>query len=89
MFLEFSVSGAAIYCTAVMEYVAADLLDMGSQAAIDNKKRITPRHLLLSIKNDAEFNELLKDVTIAEGGVLPRIHSSLLKLATKHRRSIK
>ena len=31
------------------------------------------------VRNDEELSKLLKDVTIAEGGVLPNIHSVLLK----------
>ena len=37
------------------------------------KKRITPRHLTLAIRNDKEINNLLFDVIISEGGVLPKI----------------
>jgi histone H2A len=37
-----------------------------------------PRHLLLAIRNDEELGKLLAGVTIAHGGVLPKIHSVLL-----------
>ncbi|EJW73150.1 histone H2A, partial [Wuchereria bancrofti] len=37
-----------------------------------------PRHLQLAIRNDNELNTLLSDVTIAQGGVLPNVHSTLL-----------
>uniref|UniRef100_A0A0R3WQ85 Histone H2A n=1 Tax=Hydatigena taeniaeformis TaxID=6205 RepID=A0A0R3WQ85_HYDTA len=42
-------------------------------------KTITPRHIMLGVRNDAELNELLKNVHISHGGVLPCIHPSLLK----------
>jgi len=45
----------------------------------NNKKtRIIPRHVQLAIRNDEELNKLLSNVTIAQGGVLPNIHSNLL-----------
>ena len=34
---------------------------------------------MLGVRNDAELNELLKNVHISHGGVLPCIHPSLLK----------
>ena len=39
---------------------------------------MTPRHLVLAIRNDEELNKFLGGVTIAAGGVLPNIHSVLL-----------
>ena len=49
-------------------------------AAKDSKKsRVVPRHIQLAIRNDEELAKLMKDVTIASGGVLPHIHVQLLK----------
>ena len=56
----------------------------GACACRDNKKkRVTPRHLVLAIRNDEELNKFLGGVTIASGGVLPNIHSVLLPKKTK------
>ncbi|QLL34825.1 hypothetical protein HG536_0H02000 [Torulaspora globosa] len=72
-------SGAPVYMTAVLEYLAAEILELAGNAARDNKKtRIIPRHLQLAIRNDDELNKLLGNVTIAQGGVLPNIHQNLL-----------
>ena len=71
--------GAPAYVAAVLEYLAAEILELAGNAARDNKKaRIVPRHIQLAIRNDEELNKLLADVTIAQGGVLPNIHSVLL-----------
>ena len=72
-------AGAPVYLAAVLEYMAAEVLELAGNAARDNKKtRIVPRHIQLAVRNDEELNKLFGSVTIAQGGVLPNIHSVLL-----------
>ncbi|CAO1620277.1 unnamed protein product [Jaminaea pallidilutea] len=72
-------AGAPVYLAAVLEYLAAEILELAGNAARDNKKtRIIPRHLQLAIRNDEELNKLLGGVTISQGGVLPGIAAELL-----------
>ena len=71
--------GAGVYLAAVMEYLAAEILELAGNAARDNKKkRVIPRHIQLAIRNDEELNKLLRGVTISQGGVLPNIQAVLL-----------
>jgi len=72
-------AGAPVYLAAVLEYLAAEILELAGNAARDNKKsRIIPRHLQLAIRNDEELNKLLGHVVISQGGVLPNILAELL-----------
>ncbi|MCO5608510.1 hypothetical protein L7F22_062721 [Adiantum nelumboides] len=74
-------AGAPVYLAAVLEYLAAEVLELAGKAARDNRKnRIVPRHIQLAVQNDEELSKLLGDVTIASGGVLPNIHSALLPI---------
>ncbi|EIE20587.1 histone-fold-containing protein [Coccomyxa subellipsoidea C-169] len=76
-------AGAPVYLAAVLEYLAAEILELAGNAARDNKKtRIVPRHIQLAVRNDEELSKLLAGVTIASGGVLPNIHSVLLPTKT-------
>lgn len=72
-------AGAPMYLAAVLEYLAAEVLEFAGNAALDNKKtRIIHHHLQLAIRNNEELNKLLSIMTITHGGVLPNIQVVLL-----------
>jgi len=76
-------AGAPVYLASILEYLTAEILELAGNAARDNKKnRIIPRHIQLAVRNDEELNKLFGGVTIAQGGVLPNIHSVLVPKTT-------
>jgi histone H2A len=72
---------AGVYATAVVEYLAAELIELAGNSAAENKrKRITPRDITLAITNDDELMQVFDmDPFIVGGGVAPKA-SMMLKL---------
>lgn len=70
---------AAVYMAGVLEYLMAEMVELGGNQARDMKKhRITPQHINLAVRGDQELDKFLKDVVIPGGGVRPNIQSALL-----------
>ncbi len=69
---------AAVYITAVCEYLMAEIMELAGNAARESKRvRITPRHIKLAVYNDEELKVFYKD-TIFAGGVMPHIDAKVL-----------
>ncbi|XP_055879420.1 histone H2A-like [Biomphalaria glabrata] len=82
-------AGAPVYLAAVLEYLAAEVLELAGNAAQEDAPvasawpscgNVRPGKRIgkLAIRNDEELNKLLSGVTIAQGGVLPNIQAVLL-----------
>ena len=73
------VSGEApVFMAAVLEYLAAEVLELAGNTAEEHKKKtIAPRHIQLAIANDDELARMMHSALIHEGGVNPKIQSEL------------
>eukprot|EP01128_Nolandella_sp_AFSM9_P009441 TRINITY_DN6040_c0_g1_i1.p1 TRINITY_DN6040_c0_g1~~TRINITY_DN6040_c0_g1_i1.p1 ORF type:complete len:251 (-),score=43.58 TRINITY_DN6040_c0_g1_i1:70-822(-) len=72
-------AGAPVSLAAALEYICAEVLELGGNASRDLRmKRITPRHLTLGIRGDEELDKLFSG-TISSGGVIPHIHMALVR----------
>lgn len=81
--MERKSAGAAVFLAGVIEYFCAEILELAGNAARDNKRsRIKPRHILLAVGGDEELGQLC-DNTFFGGGVVPFIHSQLVKSSHK------
>jgi len=79
--------GAGLYMAAVIEYLCAEILELAGAAAFDfNKKRIIPRHIMLSVRGDDELTKLLQDVHICDSGVVPNVHRILMHTLQQRRK---
>ncbi|KAH0835915.1 histone H2A [Lanmaoa asiatica] len=82
-------AGAPVYLAAVLEYLAAEILELAGNAARDNKVSLFRNNVLslvtssFAIRNDEELNKLLGDVVISQGGVVPFINPELLPSKTR------
>jgi len=82
--------GAAVYLTAVLEYLTSEVFEFAiGKARNDKCSVISCRHLQLAVRNDEELNQLFGGRIIREGGVLPNIHSFLYSALYSYRKGEK
>ena len=63
---------AATFLTGVLEYLAAESVELAGNACKDHgKKRITPRHIMLAFRNDEELKAFTRGATMPAAGVQP------------------
>lgn len=79
----------SVYMSTILEYMVAELIELSGECAHQHKrKRIMPRHILLSVKQDHELSFLLKDVVMPQGGVSPHIEAVLLPQKSTKNKSV-
>ena len=62
-------AGTKVYLAAVLEYLAAEVLELAGNAAKDNKKsRIIPNHIRNTLRMDPEFSKFFGDAILTEAG---------------------
>ena len=67
--------GASVYLTGVLEYVAAEILDLSidrCKAEGRGRKRITEADVIHVLRNDRQLNKLLDGLRVLSGNKLPR-----------------
>ncbi|XP_035230381.1 histone H2A, embryonic-like [Stegodyphus dumicola] len=71
---------AAVFITAVLEYLVAEILEMSLCKAREcSSWRIQPRHLNVAVKSDCELLPHFRTSTIPNGGCLALLLASQLK----------
>ena len=82
--------GAPVYLAATLQYITSELIELASNEAVNQKKqRITPRHVMLAIRNDLELNKLIGSKgDFANAGVVPNIAKALLPSGKKGKKSV-
>ena len=72
----------AVYLTAALEYLVAEVLELAGKEAKEGTSSstfITPRHIGLAIRGDEELNKMFRKHVIRQSGVVPSIHSVLTR----------
>ena len=74
--------GAPVFMAGVLEYLTFEILELASSKAEEdksssNKKSIMPRHIMMAIKADEEFNKFLKGAEFKETGRAPTYFSDI------------
>ncbi len=81
--------GAKVYLAAVLEYISSEISELAGNIARDHKKvQITPRHIMMAVRNDVEINEAF-DGHFSQSGVIEHVNAALTKKNSKKKRSKK
>ncbi len=71
---------AAVAMAGILEYLTQEILELaGNKCEDDKRQRITPKHIQQAVRGDNEFNQILLNTTLSNGGVAPNIHGFFMK----------
>lgn len=78
---------SAIYLAAVLEYVTAEIMELGGNICRDSKrKRLTPEDISMAIRGDPELAKLCAGMSVFTGDKLVFNSSMLKPAATKSKK---
>ena len=68
--------GTPVFMAGVLEYLTYELLELasnktGEDKSNSNSKSIMPRHIMMAVKTDEEFNRFLRGADFANTGRMP------------------
>ena len=72
-------AGAPISLAAIFQYITSEIIELASaETSLQKKQRITPRFVMLAIRNDVELNKLLgKGASFPDAGVPVNVRKDL------------
>lgn len=78
---------APIYMSAVLEYIAAEILDgAGNHTQKSKRKRVTPEDVILSIRSDEELSKLCGSIAVYTGDKLTGVSDALKPAPIKEKK---
>ncbi len=79
---------SAVYLTAVLEYITAEIIELSGNACRDSKrKRLTPEDISGAVRGDPELAKLCAGMSVFTGDKLVFNSSMLKPAATKSKKS--
>uniref|UniRef100_A0A7S3MTC5 Histone H2A n=1 Tax=Strombidium inclinatum TaxID=197538 RepID=A0A7S3MTC5_9SPIT len=74
------ISGSAgVYMAGVLDYIAAELLDVGGEISLEQGYKILlPRHLNMGIRGDRALDKMMSTCTLIESPVRYHVETALL-----------
>jgi histone H2A len=79
---------APVYMTAVLEYVAAEILELaGNHTQSAKRKRVTPEDVILGIRSDRELSKLFGSIAVYTGDKLTGIGDALRPAPIKEKKT--
>jgi histone H2A len=79
---------APVYMTAVLEYIAAEILELaGNHTQGAKRKRLTPEDIVLSIRSDEELSKLCGSIAVYSGDKLTGVSDALKPALVKEKKN--